>query len=233
MKNTLLISAVLALGALSACGTPSPGTDGGTGGGSTTGGGGGTTGGGGGTTGGGGGMTLDLSTAAKINAYLEGKTMTMQGADIPSHPNGYNEDVNFGSASQCYAKVAISQLSGQFNVSSDLGTIVANADGGIVGACDHTRVATAAFTSTAVLIDNVQGNATCFDITATYNGFSQEGRGKITDDGKTVTLELFFGGQATGHRCADGAVGATGVQISVQGNTVPFTGNAQQVYRIP
>ena len=119
MKKTLLISAVLAL-SLAACGTPTPGTDGGTGGGSTTGGGGGTTGGGGGTTGGGGGTTLDLSTAAKINAYLEGKTMTMTGADIPSHPNGYNEDINFGSASQCYAKVAISQLSGQFNVSSDL-----------------------------------------------------------------------------------------------------------------
>lgn len=228
MKNKILVSALLALGALMACGSPSSNPDAGTGGGS---GGGATTGGGGGTTGGGAGTTLDLSTAAKINAYLEGKTMTMQGADIPSHPNGFSEDLNFGASSQCYAKVVISQLAGQFNVTSDLGTIVANADGGPVGECDHVKANTASFTSTAVLIENVQGNADCFDITATYNGFKQEGRGKISADGKTVTLELFFA--ATGHRCADGAVGASTVKISVQGNLVNFTGNAQQVYRIP
>jgi hypothetical protein len=206
MKNLIHVCAVLAVGVLVACGTPMTGSDGGT--------------------------ALDFSTSAKILAYLEGKTMTMQGADIPSHPNGFNENYNFGANTQCYQKVAISTLASNFQVTSDLGTLIMNADGGAVGTCDHaTKSNTVMFTSTAVLIENVSNNGECFDITSTYTGFSQQGRGKISADGKTVTLELFFA--ATGHRCADGAVGATGVQLSTMGGPVPFTGNAKQVYRIP
>ena len=40
------------------------------------------------------------NTVAKINAFLEGKTMVMEGSDIPSHPLGYDENTNFGAATQ-------------------------------------------------------------------------------------------------------------------------------------
>lgn len=179
------------------------------------------------------GVTMkDFSTPAKILAHLEGTTMVMQGADIPSHPNGYNENLNFGASTQCYHKVSIATLGGQFGVTSDLGTFNSIPDAGIVGMCDRTTKSnTVTFTSTALLIDNVKNNGECFDVTATYNGFSQSGRGQISADGKTFTMELFFA--ASGHRCADGAVGATGVQLATQAGPVPFTGNAKQVYRIP
>lgn len=217
MKKTTLVCSLAALG-LVACGMPMPTTDAGVDAGTTT-------------TDAGTQMN-DFSTSAKISAYLEGKTMVMTGTDIPSHPNGFSENINFGANTQCYNKVSISTLAGNFQVVSDLGTFNSTPDAGAAGMCDRaTKSNTVMFTSSALLIENVSNNGECFDITSTYTGFSQQGRGKISADGKTVTLELFFA--ATGHRCADGAVGATGVQLSTQGGPVPFTGNAKQVYRIP
>lgn len=160
--------------------------------------------------------------------------MTMKGADIPSHPNGFNQNLSLGANTQCYFEVAIATLAGNFTVNTKRG-VFTPPDAGLVGSC-NTAVdsnAPTSFTSSAVLIQNVQGNGTCFDINITFNGFSQEGRGTISADGKAVTLELFFGGQAAKHRCADGAVGASGVTLTVGGNTTPFTGNAKQIYRIP
>lgn len=178
------------------------------------------------------GTSNDFSTSAKILAYLEGKTMVMTGTDIPSHPNGFNENFNFGANTQCYNKVSIATLASNFQVTSDLGTFNAIPDAGIAGMCNRAvKSNTVSFTSSAVLIENVSNNGTCFDITSTYTGFSQQGRGSISADGKTVTLELYFA--ATGHRCADGAVGATGVQLATSGGPVAFTGNGKQVYRIP
>ncbi len=169
-------------------------------------------------------------TANAINTWLEGKTLVMTGADIPTHPNGYTENMNLGASTQCYNKTTIAVLSGNFNVTSKLGTLNGAPNVGNVGVCDRATVkgSDVVFSSNAVLVANVQGNAACFDVTVTYTGFSQEGRGKIAADGKTVVMELFFGGQATGHRCADGAVGASTVILK----SVAFTGNAQQTYRI-
>lgn len=216
MKKTLLMTALVTLGMFS-CGQATPATDAGT----VT-----DAGTDAGTT------ALDFSTSAKILAHLEGKTMVMTGTDIPSHPNGYNENLNFGASTQCYQKVSIATLAGQFQVTSDLGTLNTIPDAGIVGMCDRTTKSnTVSFSSSAVLIENVSNNGACFDITATYNGFSQQGRAQISADGKTFTMELFFA--ATGHRCADGAVGATGVQLATQAGPVPFTGNGKQIYRLP
>lgn len=174
----------------------------------------------------------DFSTSAKILGYLEGTTMVMTGADIPTSPNGFNENLNFGTNTQCYNKVSIQTLASNFIVTSDLGQFNATPDAGIAGMCDRTiKTNTQSFTSTTVLIENVANNGECFDITVTYSGFSQSGRGKIAADGKTVTLELYFA--AAHNRCADGAVGATGVTLSTQSGPVPFTGDAKQVYRIP
>ncbi|PZR15347.1 MAG: hypothetical protein DI536_07785 [Archangium gephyra] len=221
MKKLLTMCALAAVGGLVACGGGNMNPDGGTGGGS-----------GGGTASGGGTGTNDFSTSARILAHLEGKTMVMQGDDIPTSPNGFNENIDFGASTQCYQKVSISTLASQFTVTSDLGTLNKMPDAGAVGMCDRTTKAnTVMFTSMSVLIENVANNGECFDITSTYNGFKQEGRGSISADGKTVTLELYFA--ATGHRCADGAVGATGVQLATQAGPVAFTGNAKQVYRLP
>lgn len=212
MKNAILVCALM----LTACGQPMPTTDAGVNDAGVA----------------DAGSGNDFSTSAKILAYLEGKTMVMTGTDIPSHPNGFNENFNFGANTQCYHKVSIATLASNFQVTSDLGTFNATPDAGIAGMCDRaTRSNTVSFTSSAVLIENVSNNGACFDITSTYTGFSQQGRGSISADGKTVTLELFFA--ASGHRCADGAVGATGVQLATSGGPVPFTGNGKQVYRIP
>lgn len=209
----------------------SGGAGGGAGGTGATGGTGGTGGAGGsggvGGTGGVGGGESTLDTVDKINAYLDGKTLTMGPDAVPTDPNGFNENVNFGNATQCYNKVTIKTSSALWNVTSDLGTLNDAPMAGDVGTCDHATVSgTVMFDSTAILFENV--TATCFDITATYVGFSQEGRGRFSADGKTVDLEFYFGGQAAGHRCADGAVGDPTVKIK----GADFTGDAVQSYTV-
>ncbi len=168
------------------------------------------------------------TTAAGINAYLEGKTLLMEGNNIPTDPNGFSEDMNLGPNTQCYHSTQITIGGGTWNVNTELGTLNGAPTLYSTGTCDRTTVSGSplSFTSTTVLIENVQGNGACFDITVTYTGFSQEGRAAFSTDGKTLTMELFFGGQATGHRCADGAVGAATVTL----NGHPFTGNAKQIY---
>lgn len=169
------------------------------------------------------------NTADKISTYLEGKTLTMTGDNIPSFPNGYDEDINYGSATQCYQSVTMKVAGGIYNVTSVLGTLRDAASIGAKGTCDHaTKANELNFSSTAVLIENVKEDGSCFDVTYTYTGFKQVGRGQITQDGQTLKLELFFENQATGIRCADGAVGAPTV---IKGGTA-FTGNAVQVYTI-
>ncbi len=135
-----------------------------------------------------------FDTADNISNYLEGKTLLMEGANIPSHPNGYDEDVNYGAVTQCYQKVQMIFSGSNFHVSSNLGTLRNASATYSKGTCDHEAVSGAQnFDSTGVLIENVAADASCFDITVSYNGFSQVGRGNLSADGKTLTLELFFG----------------------------------------
>jgi hypothetical protein len=237
---------------LSGCDTPPPppdaGTAGGTAGGSTAGGGsaggaigGGSAGGatGGGTAGGmGGGMALQLDTPQRILNFLEGKTLTMEGMNIPTHPNGFNENVNFGANSQCYQKTVIRVMNGEFQVTSTPATIN-SLDGGTLmlgqlGRCDRTMRGPMdlSFSSMGVTLANVQGNATCFDVDVNYGTFRQEGRATINAAGTEIVMELFFQNGAVNHRCTNGAVGSGGVVQVVMGNMIPFTGNAQQKYVI-
>jgi hypothetical protein len=171
-----------------------------------------------------------FDNADNIRNYLEGKKLSMEGASIPSHPNGFDEDVNYGSVTQCYQKVEMSIASGNFAVTSTLGTLRDAPTVGSKGSCDHELAAGTpqAFTSKASLVENVKADASCFDISIDYGSFKQQGRGNISADGKTLTLELFFEGQASGANCASGAVGSQTVTL----NKAPFTGNAQQVYAI-
>ncbi len=163
-----------------------------------------------------------LTTPSRISSFLDGKALVMEGSMIPSHPNGYDQDVDFGAATQCYMKVTMAPLGGKIRVTSELGTLTESG-------CDRMRLSgEASFDSTAVLIENVGGDAECFDFTITYPGFGQEGRGTINAERTELDLELFFKDQATGHRCADGAVGAPTVTLNQQ----LFTGDALQRYRI-
>jgi hypothetical protein len=167
--------------------------------------------------------------ASRISSYLEGKTLTMEGTSIPSHPNGYDEHVNFGQATQCYHKVTMTPLAGRYHVVSELGTLMNAPNPGTRGECERTMMsAELSFDSTAVLVENVRDNGGCFDFTVTYPGFGQEGRGSLSEDGGTLVLELFFKDQATGHRCGDGEVGDPTVTLS----QMPFTGDARQTYSV-
>jgi hypothetical protein len=97
------------------------------------------------------------------------------------------------------------------------------------GECDHAASnGELSFTTTAVLIENVAQDGGCFDVTYTYSGFKQVGRGQVSQDGKTLKVELYFENQATGIRCADGKVG----QQTVTLGGAAFTGNAVQTYTI-
>ena len=173
--------------------------------------------------------TGQFGTPSKIDAYLEGKSLIMEGNSIPSHPNGYDEHTNFGQATQCYKKVTMNPQAGRYTVTSELGTLGGAPNVGDRGTCDRaTFSAELEFASTAALVANVRGDGECFDFTITYPGFGQEGRGSLTNAGKTLTLELYFKDQATGHRCADGDVGDATVTLSQN----PFGGDARQVYSV-
>jgi hypothetical protein len=175
------------------------------------------------------GSAPDYDTASKINAFLEGKTVVMEGANIPSHPLGYDEDVNFETATQCYKKVTMKIQSGNYNVTSELGTLQNAPNKGDKGTCDHTTKSTeVSFTSTVAKVENVATDGSCYDFTVTYTGFAQEGRGCISPDGKKLMLEIFFKDQAVGHRCGDGAVGGGGITL----NGKAFNDNAVQVFEI-
>ncbi|WP_224368653.1 hypothetical protein [Hyalangium versicolor] len=170
-----------------------------------------------------------FDTVDNIQNYLEGKKLVMEGDNIPAFPNGFSEDLDLGANSQCYHDTVITVSSRNFKVVSTAGTL-RNVDPQTkIGDCDRTVAngSPQTFDSKAVLIENVKADASCFDISIDY-GFKQEGRGSISADGKTITLELYFENQALGADCASGAVGAQTVTL----NSKPFTGNAKQVYTI-
>ena len=175
----------------------------------------------------GGSKTLD--NVPNINTFLEGKRLLMTGDDIPSHPNGFAENVNFGQATQCVHSTQMVLAGGAFTVNTVLGALLEAPEVGDVGTCDRAAEGVPLeFASTNHLIENVDGDANCFDFTITYAAFAQEGRGRIPTDRQTVELELYFKDAATGHRCADGAVGAATVTL----NGATFEGDAVQIYRV-
>lgn len=159
-----------------------------------------------------------FENAAAIEGYLEGKTLVMTGDDIPTDPNGFNENADLGPNTQCYNRVELTFGGGAFSLNTTLGTLEGDM-------CNRDAAnGDLMFATTAHIVN---GNGECFDIDLTFAGFGQEGRGMITAD--TLSLELFFMGQAANHRCADGAVGSGGIVLN--GN--PFEGDAVQVFRIP
>jgi hypothetical protein len=175
--------------------------------------------------------TCSYDTVAKVQAFLEGKTLLMAGDAVPSHPNGFDRNVNFGAYTQCVASTKIEVINNAFKVVTDAGVLTGAPAQGDVGTCDTNTVGAAGVfdaTSTGVLIENVASDCSCFDITVTYAGFVQEGRAMISADGTKVDMEFYFQNQATGHRCADGAVGAATVTL----NATAFTGDAVQVYTV-
>ena len=170
-----------------------------------------------------------LTSAAEINAYLAGKSWLMTGADIPTHPLGLDENQNWGSATQCINETAIA-TNADWVVNTKLGTLSGTTNPGDIGTCNNATAAGSplTFTTTAVLVENVEGNGACFDLFVNYGSFQQEGRAMFNADGTVMTLEIFFAGGATGADCASGDVGSGGI---LKGG-VAFTGNALQVYRL-
>lgn len=175
------------------------------------------------------GSDVALDTPAKIEGYLDGRKLTMEGPGIPTHPNGFLADVNLEQATQCYHRVEMLLSGANFKVTSALGTLNNAPNKGDVGECDEAAASNElSFSSVTHAIENIQGDAECFDFTVSYAGFSQEGRGSINEDGTELRLEIFFKDQATNMRCADGPPGTPGIQL----NGAPFQGNAVQIYAI-
>lgn len=170
-----------------------------------------------------------FDTAAKILSYLDQKTLLETGADLPSHPFGIVDNVNYGAASQCYSRIVLTVMGGVVHNRVTLGTLGNAPNPGDQGTCDHnTASSELAYSSTALSIDHVSGDGACFDIDVTYPAFGTVGRGTISADGRELRLELYFQGQATGQRCADGQPGAATVSLS----GTPFSGDAVQIFRV-
>ncbi len=171
-----------------------------------------------------------LTSEAQILAFLDGKTITMPAAAVPSHPNGFDQNVNFGQATQCIHEVQMSVAGGAFRVATSMGTLNGAPEVEDVGSCDRDTPDgnELTFDTTAARIENVRDDGGCFDITLTYAGFGQEGRGAVSADRTEIRLELFFRDQAVGHRCADGDVGEPTITL----NQETFTGDAVQRYRV-
>jgi hypothetical protein len=161
--------------------------------------------------------------------------MIMEAANIPAYPNGFNENLDLGAYTQCYHKVTIATLSGAFTVTTEMGQFN-KADAGIVGMCDHS-IKSAALTpvvTQGIIIQNIANNGECFDLDVSYGSYSQVGRGKISADGKTFTMELYLPtAKVSANRCADGAVGSKAKQTvgaTTPPTVVDYTNNSQQVY---
>lgn len=174
-----------------------------------------------------------LNTPTAINAYLEGKTWLMAGDDLPAMPNGFSEDV--AAFNQCYNQVQIQVAAATWNVHSVMGTIDATpncthqANGTVLDfASENARLGADATVGGAA--GKIVGNGECFDISVNYGSFTQEGRGSFSADGKTLSLELYFAGQATGATCTDGAVGS-GIKKFL-GTDVTTQPDSVQVYRL-
>lgn len=178
---------------------------------------------------GGGDPVAKLDTAAKIEGFLENKPLVMEGANIPSDPMGYNANGNFGQATQCYNRTEMTLSGANFHVKSALGTLNGAPNTGDIGMCDTSTASnTLMFDSKSYVIENIKGDAECFDILLDYGSFKQEGRGALTADRKSLKLELYFADQATAIKCADGNPGTAGVTL----NGKPFAGNSVQTYTI-
>ena len=175
-----------------------------------------------------------LGNLNSIYDYLVGKTFVETGADIPPFPYGWDQNANHdGSASggACFTKQTLqfTTMPGTWSLTQTFGTLTGAVVDGSAGTCDTSTPAGAPVGPTADVftLQNLQGNATCFDIDVSAADLS--GRGAISSDGKTMSLELYHHTlYPSGHRCANGAVGAAGVELGGVG----FSGNAVQVWRL-
>ncbi|MEL6546408.1 MAG: hypothetical protein AAFQ82_17410 [Myxococcota bacterium] len=148
-------------------------------------------------------QALDFSSQTAILSFLDGKTMVMEGANVPA---GLKIPIT-----GCIDRTEIDIVSETLTVTSDVGAVVGDA-------CDFTSVSTAdSFVSTAVSFTNVASDGSCFDVEITYPGLAQEGRGAINADGTEFLFEVFAVNTFGGIRCSDGNPGD---------DTVTFGGNA-------
>jgi hypothetical protein len=236
--------AFLALTNIVACGGGSNGgpssngssTSGGSSGGSTSGGstsGGSTSGGGSSVSGSTSSGAPYLNNLSAIYNYLVGKTYIETGADIPAFPYGWDANANNNGSPNggaCFNEQTLqfTSLAGDWSLTQTPGTLTGAVVDGSAGTCD---TATAGGSPTTPMADtytlsNLHGSAVCFDIDV--SAADESGRGDLSADGKTLTLELYHNSlNPSGHRCADGSVGFTGVMFG----STPFTGNALQVWK--
>jgi hypothetical protein len=165
-----------------------------------------------------------------VLAFLDGKTLVMEPDGVPSHPNGFDANINYGQATQCIHRVVMTESAGNFRLMTEMATLEGAPQTEDVGRCDRATPngQTFSFDTTAAHVENTKDDGSCFDLTLTYAGFGQEGRGGFSPDKTILYLELFFRDQAIGHRCADGGVGDPTITL----NQEAFTGDAVQVYQV-
>ncbi|HZI03508.1 MAG TPA: hypothetical protein VEZ71_05770, partial [Archangium sp.] len=77
------------------------------------------------------------NTADKVRTFLEGKTLVMEGNNIPTSPNGISEDLLFDPSTQCYNKVTMQVASGNISVTSVRAVVEGTSTQGTLGNCNR------------------------------------------------------------------------------------------------
>lgn len=177
---------------------------------------------------------LVLDSRNRILTFINGRTLTMEGANIPSFPNGVSEDLATSTESRCYRNRTLNAVGSSFRFTSQLG-LVRSFDGGLAangefGICDHAGDGGIDTTETKAMIDYY--TVDCFNVYFTFGDRRLEGRGSARQNG--LNLEVFSAElQASNNSCVHGNPGSGGVSISPDGgHWVPFTGSAVQRYDI-
>src|SRR5262245_48501328 len=80
------------------------------------------------------GSAPEVATVGDVYGLLESKTWMMAPADIPSHPNGYDQNINYGQATQCLHEASMIVQNRSFTINSTLGTLKNAPSSGDVGA---------------------------------------------------------------------------------------------------
>lgn len=168
-----------------------------------------------------------IVTGNDLLMYLEGKTFEMKGANIPSHPFGFDEDVNYGANTQCYQSVVLTFEGGNARMETVPGTLENAPNPNDKGTCDHaTPKAPFTFTSTTMSLVEGAPEGACFDVDLKFPAFRVLGRARLAAAATQFEVELYYENQAEGFACANGAVGAAGVTVQNQ----PLGGDAVQKF---
>src|SRR5687768_12956017 len=81
---------------------------------------------------------VPLTNESQVLAFLDGRTLVMSADGVPSHPNGFDANINFGQATQCIHRVVMTVSAGNFRLMTEMATLKDAPQVEDVGQCDFS-----------------------------------------------------------------------------------------------